>query len=255
MNRDPYEVLNVSHSASEEEIKAAYRKLAKIYHPDLNGGSPAAEAKMKEINEAYTLLIKQKRGGGGQQDFGYGGQSPPYAGGSPFGNPGQGRQQGYGGYGDFDFNDFWEMFGGGFTQRSGYGGQESYGDADDPRFARVKQAVEERRYQDALFLLGEMNNRTAAWYYWSSCANLGLGNRIAAMNDARAAVHMEPGNAEYQNWLSRLQAGGFSYRQTGRQYGFPGQLCRNPCLTLCAANILCNCFCNGMRFCPCVMGY
>ncbi len=253
MNADPYEVLNVSPSASEEEIKAAYRKLAKKYHPDLNGGSPTAEAKMREINEAYTLLIKQKKNGG-QQNAGYGGQSSPYAGGSPFGNAGQG-QQGYGGYGDFDFNDFWEMFGGGFAQRGGNSGQESYGDADEPRFARVKEAVEERRYQDALAMLGEMNNRTASWYYWSSCANLGLGNRIAAMNDARTAVHMEPGNAEYQNWLARLQAGGFGYRQTGQRFGFPGQLCRNPCLSLCLANILCNCFCNGMRFCPCVIGY
>jgi curved DNA-binding protein CbpA len=62
MNADPYEVLNVSPGASEEEIKAAYRKLAKKYHPDLNGGSSAAEVKMREINEAYTLLIKQKKG-------------------------------------------------------------------------------------------------------------------------------------------------------------------------------------------------
>ncbi len=253
MNADPYEVLNVSPGASEEEIKASYRKLAKKYHPDLNGGSPAAEAKMREINEAYTLLIKQKKGDGGQ-NAGYGSQSSPYAGGSPFGNAGQG-QQGYGGYGDFDFNDFWEMFGGGFAQRGGYNRQESHGAADEPRFAKVIQAVEERRYQDALHMLGEMNNRTASWYYWSSCANLGLGNRIAAMNDARSAVNMEPGNTEYQNWLARLQAGGFSYRQTGQHYGFPGQLCRNPCLSLCLANILCNCFCNGMRFCPCVTGY
>lgn len=250
MNADPYEVLNVSPGASEEEIKAAYRKLAKKYHPDLNGGSPAAEAKMREINEAYTLLIKHKNNAGGQQ--GYGSQSSPYAGGSPFGNAGQGQQPGYGG---FDFNDFWEMFGGGFTQREGSSRQESYGGADEPRFARVKQAVEERRYQDALQMLGEMNNRTASWYYWSSCANLGMGNRIAAMNDARTAVQMEPGNAEYQNWLARLQAGGFSYRQAGRNFGFPGQLCRNPCLSLCLANMVCNCLCNGMRFCPCVTGY
>jgi molecular chaperone DnaJ len=252
MNADPYEVLNVSPGASEEEIKAAYRKLAKIYHPDLNGGSPAAEAKMREINEAYTLLIKQKKGGG-QQEAGYGSQSSPYAG-SPFGNAGQG-QQGNGGYRDFDFNDFWEMFGGGFAQREGFGGQQSHASADEPRFAKVMQAVEERRYQDALVMLSEMNNRTASWNYWSSCVNLGLGNRIAAMNDARTAVNMEPGNAEYRNWLSRLQAGGFSYQQTGQRYGFPGLLCRNSCLSLCVANILCNCLCNGARFCPCVTGY
>ena len=45
--RDPYEVLGISQNATDDEIKAAYRKLAKQYHPDLNGGSAEAEAKMK----------------------------------------------------------------------------------------------------------------------------------------------------------------------------------------------------------------
>ena len=51
--RDPYEVLGLTPGASDDEIKAAYRKLAKKYHPDLNGGSPEAERKMKEVNDAY----------------------------------------------------------------------------------------------------------------------------------------------------------------------------------------------------------
>ena len=76
MNRDPYEVLGVPRTATDDEIKAAYRKLAKKYHPDLNGGSAQAEAKMKEVNEAYTLLIKHKGqgyDGGYQGSGGYGG--------------------------------------------------------------------------------------------------------------------------------------------------------------------------------------
>ena len=52
MSRDPFSVLGVSSNATEDEIKSAYRKLAKKYHPDVNGGSADSEAKMKEINEA-----------------------------------------------------------------------------------------------------------------------------------------------------------------------------------------------------------
>ena len=55
--RDYYEVLSVSHSASEQEIKSAYRKLAMQYHPDRNPGNPEAEDKFKEASEAYSILI------------------------------------------------------------------------------------------------------------------------------------------------------------------------------------------------------
>lgn len=54
--RDYYEVLGVSKTASEDDIKKAYRKLAKEFHPDLHPGDKAAEAKFKELNEAYEVL-------------------------------------------------------------------------------------------------------------------------------------------------------------------------------------------------------
>jgi len=56
MSRDPYEVLGVSRSASEDEIKSAYRRLAKKYHPDLNPGDETAAKKMNEVNEAYDRI-------------------------------------------------------------------------------------------------------------------------------------------------------------------------------------------------------
>lgn len=79
MNRDPYEVLGVSPSATDEEVKAAYRALARKYHPDNYTDNPLAdlaEEKMQEINEAYDTVVRlRKEGGsaGGQSSGGYGG--------------------------------------------------------------------------------------------------------------------------------------------------------------------------------------
>ena len=71
--QDPYRVLGVSQTASEDEIKKAYRNLAKKYHPDVNNGSAEAEARMKEVNEAYSTVMKMRRegtSGAGQNAYG-----------------------------------------------------------------------------------------------------------------------------------------------------------------------------------------
>ena len=59
--RDYYEVLGINRSADEKEIKRAYRKLAKKYHPDMNPGDKQAEQKFKEITEAYNVLSDQEK--------------------------------------------------------------------------------------------------------------------------------------------------------------------------------------------------
>ena len=60
MPADPYQVLGVSHNASEEDIRQAYRRLAKQYHPDLNPGDAYAAQKMNEINQAYEQIKNPK---------------------------------------------------------------------------------------------------------------------------------------------------------------------------------------------------
>ena len=111
--RDYYEVLGVQKSATAEEIKKAYRKAAMKYHPDRNPGDKEAEAKFKEVGEAYEVLSddsKRQR----YDQFGFAGVDPSYGGGGngPYG-------AGFSGFGDFgDFGDiFGEFFGGGRGSR------------------------------------------------------------------------------------------------------------------------------------------
>lgn len=112
--RDYYEVLGVSKTATDEELKKAYRTLAKKYHPDMNPGDKDAEQKFKEINEAYGVLSdKEKRARYDQ----YGHDAFTQGGGDAGGGFGGGA--GFGGFGGFDFGDiFSSMFGGGGARRA-----------------------------------------------------------------------------------------------------------------------------------------
>ncbi len=258
--RDPYEVLGISPGASEDEIKAAYRKMAKKYHPDLNGGSPEAEKKMKEVNDAYTFLIKHKGQGGYGAQSGYGsyggygnssGGHSSYGGYDPFGAYRSGPSGSYrsgqqGGYdfGGFEFFNFEDLFGS--TSRS-YQSAAYY--ENDPIFKNVEQMVLAGRYVDALGALKQIDQRKAAWYYWSARANMGAGNRIAALNDARTASNMAPDEAAYRELLAQLNAGGQAYGYRGANIGGLN-CCSSPLMTCCMMNMLCNCCC-GRRYYGC----
>lgn len=107
-NKDYYEILGVSKSADADEIKSAYRRLAKKYHPDLNKTPEAAE-KFKEINEAYEVLGDDKKRANYDQ-YGsadgpqFGGQSGFQGGG--FGDFFGGGSQGFGGFSDIFLTSF-----------------------------------------------------------------------------------------------------------------------------------------------------
>lgn len=141
--RDYYEVLGISRSADEKELKRAYRKLAKKYHPDTNADNPQAEQKFKEITEAYGVLSDPEKrklydqygfaafdGGTGANDPGGGFGSGWNAQGAGFGNGGGYREyhfesDGMDGMDDMFGDLFGDMFGGhsGRTFRYGFGGR------------------------------------------------------------------------------------------------------------------------------------
>jgi len=114
MSKDYYETLGVEKSASADEIKSAYRKLAKKYHPDLNKGDDTAAQKFKEVNEAYQVLSDdQKR----QQYDTFGPDA--FNGGA-----GGGYQGGFGGFDGFDMGDIFSSFFGGGARQRAYNGPQ-----------------------------------------------------------------------------------------------------------------------------------
>lgn len=120
-SRDYYDVLGVNKSASDDEIKKAYRRLARKYHPDLNKDNPkAAEEKFKEVNEAYHVLSDADKRAQYDQ-LGHDAFTQAASGGAGYGGFGQGGFGGFGGqggFGGFDMGDIFDMFTGGGRRRS-----------------------------------------------------------------------------------------------------------------------------------------
>lgn len=214
---DPYKVLGVSPDASDEEIKRAYRRLAKQYHPDLNPGDEVAAKKMQQINAAYDQIKNPEKNR--QQTGGYGGYGGGYSQYDPFG--------GFGGYQQRSYTDT--------------GSGDNYQKA-------AENYIRFGRYQEAINALSNSSNRDARWYYLSALAHDGLGNQVTALEHIRRAVSMEPDNGLYLRTLDRIENGGAAYRQQAGSFrGF--QMHADPCSSLCMcylAQLFC---CRGGFFC------
>lgn len=235
---DPYQILGVSRDATEDEIKRAYKKLSRQYHPDANLDNPKqAEEKFKQIQQAYQQVMREKTEGYGQSAYG---QGNPYGG--QQGNP-------YGGYTGNPFEEMFRGFGGTY---GGYGGQNTQtGYEKDNHLRAAGNYIRNGYYQEARTVLDEMeaSAKNARWYYYSACANVGLGNNVTALEHARQAASMEPGNAEYRTLVMQLEGNGTRYQQRQQSYGNPYAAGGDWCMKICMLNLMCNLCCGGGGFC------
>ncbi len=201
--KDPYEVLGVSRTASDSEIKNAYRELVKKYHPDNYVNNPLsdlASEKMKEINEAYDAVTKARSGGsaGGWQSGGY--QS-------------SGSYQSSGAY-------------------------QSYGGSGSSAYAQVRAQINANQLDAAESLLNTAPNRDAEWYYLKGTIAYRRGWLDEARQNYQTACAMMPSNYEYQNALRTVQGGYTPYRQSNFQRSDMDTAC-DICNTLLCLNCLC----------------
>ncbi len=244
---DPYSVLGVSRNASEEEIKKAYRALSRKYHPDANINNPnkdQAEEKFKEIQAAYQQIMKERTEGySGQSGYGGGdgyGGSGGYGGGSYGGYGG-----GYGGFGRGAYGPF-----GGF---GGFGASSNTGYEDNTHLRAAGNYIRNGYYKEARTALDGMEERerNARWYYYSAIAHSGMGNNVAALEHARRAAALEPGNQEYQSLVRSFESGGTWYEQRQAAYGYPSYNGGNLCTRLCIAYLVSQLCCGGGMFFYC----
>jgi molecular chaperone DnaJ len=192
MAKDPYEVLGLKPGASQEEIKSAYRKLVKKYHPDRYQGNPLAdlaEEKLREINGAYDALTAK----GGQSSSG-----------SSYGTSSQNQ------YGQDDQNWYYRRtdrrnpFGYGFSDRS-----------RDPKYGEVREAINRNEFAMADKLLSEMATQDAEWFYLSGILSFKKGYTDDGLSKVRIALDMEPNNPEYQNMYRQMSGMGGFYSPNG----------------------------------------
>ena len=211
---DPYQILGVPETASDEEVKRAYRELARKYHPDNYHDNPLADLaqeKMKDINAAYEQITKMRSGA---KSGGY----------SSAGSSGS-----YGSYG-------------GYQQQ--YSSQSSSGSSV---LQQVRIAINTGNISRAEALLANYSDHNAEWNFLRGAVCYRRGWMDEAKRYYQTACQMDPGNAEYRQALEFMERGTESaYRPGGQPFGT--EVCGgNLCLPLCCLWSLCN----GGGYCLC----
>lgn len=202
---DPYSVLGITPEATDEEVKQAYRALARKYHPDNYQDNPLAdlaEEKMKEINEAYEAITKMRAGGGSYRP-----------------SSGSYSSQSTGGY-------------------SSYNGYQQQRSNSDPVYARVRSAINAGDILQAESLLAQASRQDAEWYFLQGSIAYRKGWLDEALGHYQRAVTMDPTNVEYRRAYNMMQQGGQAYRSQGYGTGMDAMDC-------CTAMMCMNCLCGG----------
>ncbi|MDP4153413.1 MAG: molecular chaperone DnaJ [Bacillota bacterium] len=208
--RDYYEVLGVPKSASADDIKKAYRRLAKKYHPDMNPGDKTAEAKFKEVNEAYEVLSDTDKKARYDQ-FGHAGVDPNF-------NAG-----GAGGFGDFGgfggFSDLGDIFGSIFGE--GFGGTRRQ-NPNAPRKGEDLRIAMTIAFEEAVFGIKkeiELNRNEAC----DECGGTGAakGSHLETCPDC--------GGTGHRTITQRTAFGLFNSTQTCSRCGGKGRINKTPC--------------------------
>lgn len=248
MLKDPYQVLGVSQSATPEEIKSAYRKLAKMYHPDLHPDDPKASEKMNEINAAYDMIqhpekyeAERRKEEARQAYYNYGNSSNGYSQNtsrsssnysyysnystnnsnrSSGSNNGSNGFRGAGGWYSSDFNgwSFEDIFG--FNpfgqQYSAPNMNPEVKAGDTPEMQAAVNYVNMGKYEEAARFLMQVRHagRNARWYYLYSLAMYGYGDKTQAIDYMTRAYQMEPSNNTYRQLLIRMKQEGQTYYRT-----------------------------------------
>ena len=236
MIEDPYKVLGISPGATQDEIKKAYRKMAKLYHPDLHPDDPDANRKMNDVNTAYDMLMnpdKYRTARAQQQAYSQ----------SSYGNPQQTgssserRYTSYGGdygwTGDFGF-DWEDIFGFGSTAYQSAADSRPQAEAGDSQeILSAVSAINAGNYREAVVILTRIPSayRDARWHYLSGLANHGMGNTPRDIDMMQRAVQLDPNNRLYHSLLQQYRNGSRSYtthtyttQNTGSGFSLIGRL-------------------------------